>query len=280
VPKLSGIRIRWVDGTVSGRYGFLHEFYREVIYGRIPPTLRSRLHRRLGERLEAGHVGSTALVAAELAIHFERGRDYARAVRYLNQAADNAIGRFANREALGYLDRAFVLAGGFAEPEHSAAHLTLLERRGLVRRASDDLAGAAADFEALASHARRLGHAAKEIEARFCLAGAVSWSDRERCLAASDEALDHAATLDDPLLLAHARGRPTGTSSGGTGATTTHAPSPPPRWQPAGRAIARCSPNIPAASRTCFSDSQATAASLWSRFRMHSGEGGSSPDSP
>ena len=32
--------------------------------------------------------------------------------------------------------------------------------------------------------------------------------------------------------------------------------------------------------QTCFSDSQATAASLWSRFRMHSGEGGSSPDSP
>src|SRR5512147_2868234 len=31
---------------------------------------------------------------------------------------------------------------------------------------------------------------------------------------------------------------------------------------------------------TRLSDLQATAASLWSRFRMHSGEGGSSSDSP
>ena len=39
-------------------------------------------------------------IAAELAMHFERGRDYKRAAKYLQQAADNAIRRFAYQEAV------------------------------------------------------------------------------------------------------------------------------------------------------------------------------------
>ena len=38
--------------------------------------------------------------------------------------------------------------------------------------------------------------------------------------------------------------------------------------------------SYPVGTMTRLSDLQATAASLWSRFRMHSGEGGSSSDSP
>jgi predicted ATPase/DNA-binding winged helix-turn-helix (wHTH) protein len=51
--------IVWPNGMVSGRYRFLHELYRDVIYGRIPTAKRTQLHQRLAERLEAAH-GSAA----------------------------------------------------------------------------------------------------------------------------------------------------------------------------------------------------------------------------
>jgi predicted ATPase len=39
-------------------------------------------------------------IAAELAMHFEQGADYKKAAEYLQQAADNAVRRFAYREAV------------------------------------------------------------------------------------------------------------------------------------------------------------------------------------
>ncbi|HYD48206.1 MAG TPA: hypothetical protein VEB21_07660, partial [Terriglobales bacterium] len=56
-------------------------------------------HQSIGERLEAAHGGGRSAVAAELASHFERSGDDARAVRYLIEAAFAARARFAEREA-------------------------------------------------------------------------------------------------------------------------------------------------------------------------------------
>ena len=44
----------WPDGTVTGRYGFRHTLYQQVIYEQIPVVRRLQLHQRLGARLEAG----------------------------------------------------------------------------------------------------------------------------------------------------------------------------------------------------------------------------------
>ena len=48
-------------------------------------------------------------IAAELAIHFEEGRDYPRAVRYRSQAAENAIQRYASQEAVVHLTKGLEL---------------------------------------------------------------------------------------------------------------------------------------------------------------------------
>jgi adenylate cyclase len=50
-------------------------------------------------------------VAPRLAIHFERGRDDARAVTYLAAAAAGARQRFAHREAIGYFEAALAIVG-------------------------------------------------------------------------------------------------------------------------------------------------------------------------
>jgi predicted ATPase len=66
----------WPDGTVSGRYGFRHALYQNVLYDRIAEARRVRLHRAIGERTEAGYEAQAQEIAAELAVHFEQGHDY------------------------------------------------------------------------------------------------------------------------------------------------------------------------------------------------------------
>jgi len=99
----------WPDGTVGGCYGFRHALYQEVVYQRLSAGRRARFHRLIGGREEAGYGARASERAAELAVHFERGRDYPRAVQYLQQAADNALRRYAYQEAVGHLTRGLEL---------------------------------------------------------------------------------------------------------------------------------------------------------------------------
>ena len=50
----------WPDGTVSGRYGFRHALYQEVLYGRLGSGRRMRCHRAIGTRLEAAYGAQVA----------------------------------------------------------------------------------------------------------------------------------------------------------------------------------------------------------------------------
>ncbi len=99
----------WPDGTVSGRYGFRHALYQEVLYRRIGSGRRVRLHRLIGAREEAGYGEQAYERAAELAMHFERGRDDRRAVRYLLRAAENAARRSGPREVIRLVTRGLAL---------------------------------------------------------------------------------------------------------------------------------------------------------------------------
>jgi tetratricopeptide (TPR) repeat protein len=68
-----------------------------------------RLHQRIGRALEAAYGARQMEIAPQLAVHFERGRDAARAVHYLAAAGASARQRFANREAIDYLETALAL---------------------------------------------------------------------------------------------------------------------------------------------------------------------------
>ena len=70
----------WPDGTVVGSYGFRHVLSQHVVYERLPAGRRTRLHQRIGLREETGFGAQASERAAKLAVHFERGRDYVRAV--------------------------------------------------------------------------------------------------------------------------------------------------------------------------------------------------------
>ncbi len=105
----------WPDGTVAGRYRFRHALHQEIVYERTPAGGRAQLHRRVGERLEAGLRERPIEIAAELAMHFERGRDPDRAIGYLQMAGEVATQRSAAREAVAHLSHALDLLR--AEPD-------------------------------------------------------------------------------------------------------------------------------------------------------------------
>ena len=72
----------WPDGTSGGSYRFQHALYQQVLYERLGTTRRVQLHRRIGARLEAGYGAQAGEIAAQLAVHFERGGEVQRAVHY------------------------------------------------------------------------------------------------------------------------------------------------------------------------------------------------------
>jgi DNA-binding winged helix-turn-helix (wHTH) protein/tetratricopeptide (TPR) repeat protein len=197
----------WPDGTVSGRYAFLHAFYQEVLYERLPPGRRANLHRRIGNTLEARYDTRTAEIAAVLALHFEEGRDVEKAIRYLAAAAESSTKRFANQEAAVYLTRALSLADRMPGGDVAlTARLDLLRQRGWVLRAAGDFPGSFADIAAMIAHAGEAKRPLVEVTglldlSRFCL-----YVDRSRCLELARQALVKSEELDDDAIKALAQG--------------------------------------------------------------------------
>jgi predicted ATPase len=100
---------QWPDGTVAAHYSFRHALYQEVLYHRLTARRRQRVHQQIGEREEQGYGERAREIAAELALHFERGREYRKAVQYLQQAGQNATRRSANQEAINLLTKGLEL---------------------------------------------------------------------------------------------------------------------------------------------------------------------------
>jgi predicted ATPase len=118
--------VTWPDGTVTGRYEFIHTLYQNVVCQHIAAARRVRLHQRIGERLERAYRAHAGDMAAELAMHFEQSCDYPRAIHYLQQAAENAGRRYANREALVHLTKGLELLKTLpATPERRQQELVL-----------------------------------------------------------------------------------------------------------------------------------------------------------
>ncbi len=96
----------WPDGSMTGCYRFRHALYRRVLYDGIGAARRTRLHRVIGLRQEAAFGARRAERAAELAMHFARGRDPGRALEYHELAGGAALDRQAAHEAASHFTAA------------------------------------------------------------------------------------------------------------------------------------------------------------------------------
>jgi DNA-binding winged helix-turn-helix (wHTH) protein len=111
----------WPDGTRTEDFGFAHALYHEVTYQRVPAAQRERLHCRIAEHVERAYGSRAGEVAAQLAVHFERGREKLRAVHYLREAADAAWQRHGHKEVVAHLTRRLELLEAVPETAETIA---------------------------------------------------------------------------------------------------------------------------------------------------------------
>ena len=192
------------NGSVSAHYEFRHSLYRQVIYRRLSDVSRSKLHRKVGERLKSLCTPGNREqeLASELALHFERGREYEHAIRYLRLAAENAAGRFAYRDAIQVLQQALKLVPKVTSSAGAELEIQILEFIGDAHYALGAMADSAEAYAAGGARAAQVGLKAAQVSALTCLMRPFGLIDPDQGMAAIDQAAQVSRSLDDPLLRA------------------------------------------------------------------------------
>jgi DNA-binding winged helix-turn-helix (wHTH) protein len=192
------------DGTVSAFYEFAHDLYRQVLYSRIAPSHRARLHRQAAEWAEATFAQHLSEAASFLAYHFEHGGDCARAITYLRTTADTAGRRYAPREATAHLRHALELCSRLTDTERATNEIAVLQQLAAMYVVAFDTR-AVETYETLAGRAAVSGLIDLEAKALVDMAYPLSWIDAARCLALVDRALLLSTQQRDPLEQARTR---------------------------------------------------------------------------
>lgn len=191
--------VGWSGGHAVQRYAFTHELYGKVAYENVSSDRRARLHQRVAETLEAAHVDRAAELAGQLATHFQRGGDAARAVHYLTEAAARSRRLGASREAVEYFEPALRLVACL--PDVAERERTELALRLGAGRALGDVHGFTADavrdnYTRVSELCTRVGTAAELVEvlhARWYLHALRA--ERDQTLALAAELADATARL-------------------------------------------------------------------------------------
>lgn len=204
VRRAQFLHLRGIDTsageTVTGRYGFLHALYQQVLYERLAPARRVHLHRRIAAGEERAYGARAEEHAAELAMHFESGHDYARAVHYCYQAGQQAQQRFAAAEAAQHFRHGLALLATLPKTrERQELELAMLTALGLTLWATDSEVGAVyARASALAQH---LG---LPVQRFIALDGLVRWhflrGEFQQAKELAEQSLTLAQHRNDPVL--------------------------------------------------------------------------------
>jgi hypothetical protein len=127
--------IQWPDGTIAGRYNFLHTLYLDVLYERAAPGQRSESHHRIAEREESAYGERSDEIATELANHYSRAKDKNKAVQYFRLAGERAVARGAVVEAEAHYRHALKLLATWPQAiERDSSELALQLGLGRVLR--------------------------------------------------------------------------------------------------------------------------------------------------
>jgi tetratricopeptide (TPR) repeat protein len=193
-------------GFPEQAYTFKHALTREVAYGSLLHERRRALHRQIVAALEALSPDRRGESAERLAQHALRGEVWDKAVRYSQQAGENAWHRGAMREAVTSFEQALDTLGHLPEyPDTAELGIELHQRLGNVLSLVGEHARSLALLGEAAARARqlddraRLGRALSRMVMVRIIVG-----DVEGALAAGQEALELAVTLGDPALHVHA----------------------------------------------------------------------------
>jgi DNA-binding winged helix-turn-helix (wHTH) protein/tetratricopeptide (TPR) repeat protein len=199
--KRGGIQ-ELADGTASTQYEFKHALYREVLYRQLTPTQRRQFHLRLAGRMESLSTPADPALASELAAHFEAGRDYARAIRYLILTASTATRRYAHGDAVKVLHHAIELRAHLPAASGRELEIEILERISDCLYAQGEMVQSAEVDYKVADLAALGGFKVAQVNALTRVARALAFLEPDNSVAVCERAAGVARTHDDPLLQA------------------------------------------------------------------------------
>ena len=131
--------------TTLTRYSFAHEMFRRFVYDRLSPGQRRDAHRLLAGVLERLHRDDLDALAPQLAYHYSRAGDAARAVPYLIRAGDRARVTYAYADAVAAYGKAVDLLRELGDEDELARTLMKI---GLSHQTAFDHASAQQAFDA------------------------------------------------------------------------------------------------------------------------------------
>jgi predicted ATPase len=166
------------DGSLATRYRFAHSLYKDVLYSDLVHKRRILLHREAGEHLLKQYGKQARSIAVQLALHFELGRDFGRAIEHHIQAGDNATRLYATGEAEQHYSRAMGLIERMPPEEQPRRYITICQKRGEANLTLSRFAQAADDFKSTLQRARDVGAAPEESLALNYLAKTYLFSHR------------------------------------------------------------------------------------------------------
>lgn len=189
------------DGTLSTRYRFVHVLYQNAVYQDLVTKRRMLLHRQTGDLMIQSYGGEAQRLATQLAMHFERGRDFDRTVEFLIQAGDNAMQIHANEKALEHYSRALGFVPKLLCEEQTALLSVIYRKRGAAYLATGHFENAIEDFINFLHQARTANDRDMEHRALNALAEVYFYAHRlddlDKC---AGEALRIAEELHDQRL--------------------------------------------------------------------------------
>jgi tetratricopeptide (TPR) repeat protein len=166
------------DGTLAVRYGFAHALYQNVFYDELVSGRKALLHSEAGEQLLAHYGDRAPRIAVQLAMHFERGRNWARAIEFLMLAGANAMSMQANGQAEEHYTHALTLAGKLPPESRPAAELLIFERRAAIYLAMSRFEASIADCKRAIERARAIGSLHLECASLYALGNTFFQSHR------------------------------------------------------------------------------------------------------
>lgn len=179
------------DGSLTTRYRFAHALYQNFLYGDLVNKRRVALHQQAGEQLVLHYGKRAPQLATQLALHFERGRDFVRAVEYLIHAGDHAAKLYGYAEAEKHYSKALALVDKLPEDSQVETLATLYQKRGTVNHALSNFSQAADDLTRMLDQARAMGSLELQSAALNALTMALFFSHRlDETVARAKEALE------------------------------------------------------------------------------------------
>jgi predicted ATPase/class 3 adenylate cyclase len=180
--------LRAKDVFPEPTFVFSHLLIQQVAYEGLLLKSRAEIHARAGATLERLCAGRLDDVVEEVAEHYARSPERAKAVHYLALAGDRAASLFAYHEAEARYARALELLDG--DPDAGETRAALLEKMGDVAFAHGTLANALARWEEAHTLVAARGHHQRTAELHRKMAGAC-WAAgrREPALAHLEQGL-------------------------------------------------------------------------------------------